>query len=87
MRTDAATPPDTEAIAITPQSSVFISSEGDRGKNIPPFINEFDLKTGKVIQALPIPQRYLPDTESKRGIQNNLAFEGMTLSPIGTLPA
>jgi hypothetical protein len=78
---------DTEAIAITPQSSVFISSEGDRGKNIPPFINEFDLKTGKVIQALPIPQRYLPDTESKRGIQNNLAFEGMTLSPIGTLPA
>jgi hypothetical protein len=78
---------DTEAIALTPQSSVFISSEGDRGKNIPPFINEFDLKTGKVKQALPIPERYLPDTEGKRGIQNNLAFEGMTLSPTGTLPA
>jgi hypothetical protein len=78
---------DTEAIALTPQSSVFISSEGDRGKNIPPFINEFDLKTGKVKQALPIPQRYLPDTEGKRGIQNNLAFEGITLSPTGTLPA
>jgi hypothetical protein len=78
---------DTEAIALTAQSSVFISSEGDRGKNIPPFINEFDLKTGKVKQALPIPQRYLPDTEGKRGIQNNLAFEGITLSPTGTLPA
>jgi hypothetical protein len=78
---------DTEAIALTPQSSVIISSEGDRGKNIPPFINEFDLKTGKVKQALPIPQRYLPDTEGKRGIQNNLAFEGITLSPTGTLPA
>jgi hypothetical protein len=78
---------DTEAIALTPQSSLIISSEGDRGKNIPPFINEFDLKTGKVKQALPIPQRYLPDTEGKRGVQNNLAFEGMTLSPTGTLPA
>jgi hypothetical protein len=78
---------DTEAIALTPQSSVFISSEGNRGKNIPPFINEFDLKTGQVKQSLPIPERYLPDTEGKRGMQNNLAFEGMTLSPTGTLPA
>jgi hypothetical protein len=78
---------DTEAIAVTSESSVFISSEGDRSRNIQPFINEFDLKTGRVKQALPIPQRYLPDTDSKRGIQNNLAFEGMTLSPTGTLPA
>jgi hypothetical protein len=78
---------DTEAIALTPQSSVFISSEGDRHKKIPPFINEFDLKTGRVKQALPIPQRYLPDTDGKRGFQNNLAFEGITLSPTGTLPA
>ncbi len=78
---------DTEAIALTPQSSVFIASEGDRHKNIPPFINEFDLKTGKVKQALPIPVRYLPDKEGKRGVQNNLAFEGITLSPTGTLPA
>jgi hypothetical protein len=78
---------DTEAIALTPQSSVFISSEGDRHKNIPPFINEFDLKTGRVKTVLPIPERYLPDTENKRGVQNNLAFEGITLSPTGTLPA
>jgi hypothetical protein len=78
---------DPEAIALAPQGSVFVSSEGDRNKNIPPFINEFDLKTGRVKQALPIPERYLPDTEGKRGIQNNLAFEGITLSPTGTLAA
>jgi hypothetical protein len=78
---------DTEAIAITAESSVYISSEGDRTRNIPPFINEFDLKTGKVKSSLPIPTRYLPDTEGKRGFQNNLAFEGITLSPTGTLPA
>jgi hypothetical protein len=78
---------DTEAIALTPQSSVFISSEGDRLKKVLPFVSEFDLKTGQVKQALPIPERYLPDTEGKRGFQNNLAFESMTLSPLGTLPA
>jgi hypothetical protein len=78
---------DTEAIALTPQSSVFIASEGDRDRKIPPFINEFDLKTGKVQQALPIPERYLPNIEAKLGVQNNLAFEGITLSPTGTLPA
>jgi hypothetical protein len=78
---------DTEAIALTPQSSVFISSEGDRNKQILPFMSEFDLKTGQVKQALPIPERYLPDQEGKRGVQNNLVFEGMTLSPTGTLAA
>ena len=77
---------DTEAIALTPQSSVFISSEGDRLKKVLPFVNEFDLTTGQVKQALPIPERYLPDTEGKRGFQNNLAFESITLSPTGTLP-
>ncbi len=78
---------DAEAIAVTPQSSVFITSEGDRLKKVLPFVSEFDLKTGQVKQTLPIPERYLPDTEGKRGFQNNLAFESMTLSPIGTLPA
>ena len=78
---------DTEAIALTPQSSVFIASEGDRGKNILPFINEFDLKTGIAKQALPIPARYLPDAEGNGGTQNNQGFESITLSPMGTLPA
>jgi hypothetical protein len=78
---------DTEAIAVTPQSSVFISSEGDRLKKVLPFISEFDLKTGQVKQSLHIPERYLPDTEGKQGFQNNLAFESITLSPTGTLPA
>jgi hypothetical protein len=78
---------DTEAIALTPQSSVYISSEGDRNKQILPFIAEFDLKTGQVKQSLPIPERYLPDKDGKRGVQNNLVFEAITLSPTGTLPA
>ena len=78
---------DPEAIAVTPQASVFVSSEGDRGKGIGQFIDEFDLKSGQAKQALPIPERYLADSEGKRGMQNNLAFEGMTISPTGSFPA
>ena len=78
---------DPEAIAVTPQASVFVSSEGDRNKGIGAFIDEFDLKSGQVKQALPITERYLADSEGKRGMQNNLAFEGMTISPTGSFPA
>ena len=78
---------DPEAIAVTPQASVFVSSEGDRNKGIGAFIDEFDLKSGQAKQALPIPERYLADKEGKRGMQNNLAFEGMTISPTGSFPA
>ncbi len=78
---------DPEAIALTSEGTVFISSEGHRDLNALPFINEFDLKTGTAKKNVPIPQRYIPDTEDKFGMQKNLAFEGITLSPIGTLPA
>jgi hypothetical protein len=78
---------DAEALALTPEGTLFVSSEGHRNNGIPPFIEEFDLKTGRAKQALSIPLRYLADPKNKLGIQNNLAFEGMTLSPTGTLPA
>jgi hypothetical protein len=71
---------DPEAIAIAPNNHIWVSSEGDRNANVLPFINKFGLD-GKVRQQLTIPNRYL-FTEGN-GIQNNLAFEGMTLSPDG----
>ncbi len=84
---------DTEGIALTPQKSVFISSEGFLPKGIPPFVNEFDINSGRQRQSLPIPERYIPDgTGGKvetvpRGIQDNLGFESLTLNPTGTIPA
>jgi len=82
---------DTEGIALTPQKSVFISSEGWPSKGIPPFVNEFDINSGRQQQSLPIPERYIPDsTDAKkrtRGIQDNLGFEALTLNPTGTVPA
>jgi hypothetical protein len=89
---------DPEGIALTNKGTVFISSEGEAninaGRVTNPFVNEFDLATGKQIRALSIPSKFLPVVEDtnkngkvdtgdtqKSGIRNNLAFESLTISP------
>jgi hypothetical protein len=67
---------DPEGITFTGES-LFISSEGDRERQIQPFIREFSLE-GKELQNLPIPEKFL--IESNSGIRNNLAFESLTIS-------
>jgi hypothetical protein len=74
---------DPEAIALSPRNTVFITSEGDRGENLPPTIGEYDLATGQIQQQLKLPDRYLPDRAGKRGVQNNLAFESLTMASAG----
>ncbi len=68
---------DPEAIGFTGET-LYISSEGDRERQVQPFIREFSL-TGKQQKKLPIPEKFLvkPDT----GIRNNLAFESLTITP------
>jgi hypothetical protein len=75
---------DLEGIALSPRGTLFLSSEGAIGQKIQPFIGEFDLKTGQILQNLRIPQRYLfADSKASeaepRGIQDNLGFEALTL--------
>jgi hypothetical protein len=72
---------DPEGMAITSDRTAYISSEGVTRSNIPAFIDEFDLETGKWRQSLPIPSRYLPSTQGEplRGIEDNLGFEALTL--------
>ncbi|MEH2010471.1 esterase-like activity of phytase family protein [Nostoc sp.] len=72
---------DTEGIALTNKATVFISSEGDAGKLINPFIQEFSLSSGREIKTLSIPNKFLPDKSSQKGIRNNLAFESLTITP------
>ncbi|NER31262.1 MAG: esterase-like activity of phytase family protein [Symploca sp. SIO1C4] len=83
---------DPEGIALSAQGNVFISSEGSTKQGIAPFIREFDLNTGKQLQSLPIPERYLAndasdEEQSPRGIQNNLGFESLTLEPLSLAAA
>jgi hypothetical protein len=72
---------DTEGIALTNKDTVFISSEGNAGKLVNPFIQEFLLSSGKTIATLPIPNKFLPNKNNLLGIRDNLAFESLTITP------
>jgi hypothetical protein len=83
---------DPEGIALTGDRTVLISSEGVTTKSIPPFIDEFDLLTGRWLRSLPIPQRYLYEPKKDpnstkneltkpepQGVKDNLGFEAITV--------
>lgn len=71
---------DPEGIALSPRGTVFISSEGNPKNNIDPFIGEFDLETGTQKSKIPLPKRFLNNSQTEQGIQENLAFESLTLN-------
>lgn len=76
---------DTEGIAYSPRNTLFISSEGVTNKNIPAFINEYDLE-GNLLNSVEIPERYIPKTGEKKGIENNLGLESLTIKANGFMP-
>ncbi len=69
---------DPEGIALTPRSTIWVSSEGISPQGIAPFLREFDL-AGQHVRSLPIPRRYIPSPDW--GVANNLGFESLTLTP------
>jgi len=82
---------DPEGIGLTSNGTVFVSSEGEvsnlAGRLQSPFVNEFDLGTGRQLRQLPVPSKFVPvigpaDTPTA-GIRNNLAFENLTITPDG----
>jgi hypothetical protein len=76
----APTATDTEGIALTNKGNVYVSSEGDVNKSINPFVKEFALASGKEVNTLALPEKFLP-ISGKRGIRNNLGFESLTITP------
>ncbi len=75
---------DAEGIAFSPRNSVFISSEGVSNRQIPPFINEYDLN-GNLLSEVPIPKHYIYDQEKGIGVQDNYGFESLTIKANGTM--
>ena len=73
---------DPEGLAISPRNTIYISSEGNPSKDVEPFIAEYEITTGKKISELRIPQRYLTE-EKSQGIQDNSAFESLTINRTG----
>lgn len=76
---------DPEGLALSPRQSIFISSEGNPTENVPPFIAEYDLTTGRKLSELPLPLHYLVKgkNDTSQGIEENLAFESLTINSPG----
>ncbi|AFY62515.1 esterase-like activity of phytase family protein [Synechococcus sp. PCC 6312] len=75
---------DPEGIALTPEKTLLISSEGVKDQ-APPFIREFSLDGIEKLQfRLPSYYSAHPDPEKPaQGVQNNQGFESLTLNPAG----
>lgn len=71
---------DPEGMARMWDGSFFISSEGDANNLLPASVGGFR-RDGRQVVDLPIPDHYLPAATT--GIRNNLAFESLTLAPLG----
>ncbi|MBD2069025.1 phytase [Leptolyngbya sp. FACHB-671] len=73
---------DPEGIALSPDGTLYVSSEGDATRLISPFVNQFSLD-GEQIGELAIADKYFPTANNSSGIRNNLAFESATITPDG----
>lgn len=75
---------DPEGIAVGPDGLIYISSEGDSKHHIAPFINAFSAD-GKLVKMLPVPKALWFESGDEFGIRNNLALEGLSISPDGKM--
>lgn len=73
---------DFEAVAYSADGTLLLASEGAPHRGIQPSLERFGLD-GSRRGELPLPDHYLADAGGRRGVRNNLAFEGLALSPGG----
>ena len=77
---------DAEGMAKAPWGSLLVSTEGDGDKEpvLQPQLLEFD-RDGALLKTFEIPEKFLfSGSPQERGVRDNLAFEGLALSPDGT---
>lgn len=74
---------DSEGLAITADSRLFVSSEGlpNAQPRVPPGIYEYS--RSRFVRALQVPEKFMqpPDGPIVRGVRANAAFESLTLTP------
>ena len=67
---------DPEGLALAKTGELYLSSEGDAGAGIDPFVNQFGV-AGTQIAELAVPFKFLVGQDV--GVRTNLAFESLTL--------
>ncbi len=73
---------DGEGIALTPERTLLISSEGNIRHGVPPSIREFDLDGGE-LREYRLPKKFLAKKRKPWGTRHNTAFEALTWHPSG----
>jgi len=73
---------DPEGIAIAPDGSFYVSSEGNVGQGIGPAVFHF-AADGALLGELAVPPHFMPNDAGTRGIRQNTGFEALTLTPDG----
>jgi len=71
---------DAEAVVLTPDDTLIISSELDHNGN--PWIRTFALD-GALLGQIPIPRKFLPIPSLAQGVRQDFAFEALALTPTG----
>ncbi|MEM8505928.1 MAG: esterase-like activity of phytase family protein [Cyanobacteria bacterium P01_D01_bin.1] len=73
---------DPEGMALTPTGTLLISTEGSPRRQVPPTVGEYDIATGQLKTAIPVPTRYIPDDAEGQtlGVQENLSFEALAIN-------
>jgi len=71
---------DAEGIAVGPDGSLYVSSEGSRRQRAAPFIGRF-AGDGTHLANLALPEHFVPDEPGTNGVRDNLAFEGLSEVP------
>ena len=72
---------DPESVALAPDGTLWVGTEGEAHRGVAPRILGFRLD-GALMGELEIPQAYLPTDGS--GVRSNHGFEGLSLSPDGS---
>ena len=67
---------DLEGLALLPDGGLLVSSEGDVGAGIGPWVGRFD-RDGELIERLPVPAHFTPGPES--GPPVNAGFEALAV--------
>lgn len=73
---------DPEGLALSPDGSLYLSSEGNAEKGIPPFVGEMT-REGKVLRRFQLPRGFGPGPD--RGVRPNRGFEALARLPSGRL--
>jgi hypothetical protein len=74
---------DPEGLALLPDGTLLITSEGLADRGVAPFLRRF-ASDGRELGEIPLPEHYLPATANDRGVRRSLGFESLALDPNGT---